>query len=131
LPQPKDDARCPHSPAADRQECWEAYYGDVRDAGTIMARVGNPQDTEPWEWRCGFFPGSRPGECTGGTAETFDEARADFEAAWKVFLSNRTEADFQACAITKLGRLRSIAGSTATGCRLGKFRLRLARGAAG
>jgi hypothetical protein len=27
---------------------------------------------------------------------TFDQARADFEAAWRVFLSKRTEADFQA-----------------------------------
>jgi hypothetical protein len=26
---------------------------------------------------------------------TFDQARADFEAGWRVFLSNRTEADFQ------------------------------------
>jgi pullulanase/glycogen debranching enzyme len=30
-------------------------------------------------------------------AETYGyDARADFEAAWKVFLPNRTEADFQA-----------------------------------
>lgn len=36
------------------------------------------------------------GECTSGTAETFDDARAEFEAAWLVFLSSRTEADFQA-----------------------------------
>ena len=36
-----------------------------------------------------------PGECTSSTAATFDEARADFEAAWRVFLSKRTEADFQ------------------------------------
>ena len=46
--------------------------------------------------RCGFYPGSRPGECTIGTAATFDQARADFERAWKIFLSKRTEADFQA-----------------------------------
>src|ERR1700690_1359233 len=59
--------------------------------GAIAERTGNP-----FEWRCGFYPGSRPGECTSGTAETFDEARADFEAAWKVFLANRTGADFQA-----------------------------------
>ena len=31
-----------------------------------------------------------------GTAATFDQARADFEAAWRTFLSKRTEADFQA-----------------------------------
>ena len=35
------------------------------------------------------------GHCTCGTAATFDEARADFEAAWRVFLSRRTEVDFQ------------------------------------
>ena len=29
-------------------------------------------------------------------AATFDQARSDFEAAWKVFLANRTEADLQA-----------------------------------
>src|SRR5882762_5025980 len=55
-----------------------------------------PHDTDPWEWWCGFYPGSHPGEHQSGTAATFDQARADFEAAWRVFLSNRTEADFQA-----------------------------------
>jgi hypothetical protein len=67
-----------------------------RPAGTIAQRTGNPHDTVPWEWRCGFYPGSGPGECSSGTAETFDEARVAFEDAWKVFLDNRTEADFQA-----------------------------------
>jgi hypothetical protein len=62
-----------------RQECWLIYYGDIH-AGTIE-RVGNPHDTEPWEWRCGFYPGSRPGECTSRTAATFDRPRADFEQA--------------------------------------------------
>jgi hypothetical protein len=78
-----------------REECWHVFYGDVH-AGTIAIRAGNPQDTDQWEWCCGFYPGSRPGECTAGTAETFDQARADFESAWQVFLANRTEADFQA-----------------------------------
>ena len=57
-----------------REECWRVYFGDVH-AGTIMERVGNPHDTGPWEWRCGFYPGSRPGEHTSGTADTFDQAR--------------------------------------------------------
>jgi hypothetical protein len=78
-----------------RDECWHVYYGDVH-AGTLAIRTGNPHDTEPWEWRCGFYPGSHPGECSSGTAETFDQARAEFEEAWQVFLSNRPEADFQA-----------------------------------
>jgi hypothetical protein len=41
------------------------------------------------------YPGSHPGEHQSGTAASFDEARAGFERAWAVFLSNRTEADFQ------------------------------------
>jgi len=77
-----------------REECWHVYYGDVH-AGTLAIRSGNPHDTEPWEWRCGFYPGSEPGECRSGTAGTFDEVRAEFEAAWRVFLANRTEADLQ------------------------------------
>jgi hypothetical protein len=79
----------------EREKCWHVYYGNVH-VGTISERTGNPFDTEPWEWRCGFYPGSRPGECTSGITETFEEARAGFEAAWRLFLSNRTEADFQA-----------------------------------
>jgi hypothetical protein len=79
----------------ERQECWHIYFGDVH-AGTLAKRTGNPNDTDPWEWRCGFYPGSHPGECRSGTAASLDEARAGFEEAWKVFLANRTEADFQA-----------------------------------
>jgi hypothetical protein len=42
------------------------------------------------------FTQTHPGEQTTGAAATFDQARADFEDAWKVLLSKRTEADFQA-----------------------------------
>jgi hypothetical protein len=76
-----------------RQESWLVYYGDVR-VGTIAIRSGNPTDTDPWGWNCGFYPGSHPTECASGTAVTFDQARADFEEAWPVFLANRTHADF-------------------------------------
>jgi hypothetical protein len=77
-----------------REECWHIYYGDVR-VGTIARRVGNPFDTDPWEWDCGFYPGSHPREHQDGTSETFDQARAEFEQAWAVFSAKRTEADFQ------------------------------------
>ena len=78
-----------------REECCHVYYGDVQ-VGTIAVRTGNPDDTDPWQWHCGFYPGSHRRECTTGTTATFDDARAEFEAAWRVFLANRTEADFQA-----------------------------------
>jgi hypothetical protein len=63
-----------------RQETWLIYFGDVR-VGTISERVGNPNGTPHWQCSCGFYPGSHPRECTTGTAASFDEARAAFEAA--------------------------------------------------
>jgi hypothetical protein len=78
----------------ERPDCWHVYYGDIH-AGTIAARVGNPHDTDQWEWCCGFYPGSHPGENQSGTAATFDDARAEFEQAWRAFLPKRTDADFQ------------------------------------
>jgi hypothetical protein len=76
------------------EESWQVFYGDVR-VGTIAKRIGIPRDRHPWGWSCGFYPGSRPGDHETGTAATFDEARARFEAAWGQFLPKRTEADFQ------------------------------------
>ena len=79
----------------ERPDCWHVYYGDVH-AGTIAIRVGIPPDEDPWGWSCGFYPGSHPGEHEDGAASTLDHDRADFEDAWRRFLSIRTEADFQA-----------------------------------
>jgi hypothetical protein len=77
------------------QECWRVYFGDVH-AGTISECVGNPGTAPRWQWRCGFYPCSRPGECTNSTAATFQAVREAFEAALRIFLARRTEADFQA-----------------------------------
>lgn len=76
------------------QERWLIYYGDVH-VRSVSLRNGNPAESDPWQWRCGFYPGSRPGECTSGTAASFESARAAFSTAWTVFLFNRTEADFK------------------------------------
>ena len=43
----------------------------------------------------GFYPGSKPGEQTHGTADSFDQARADFERAWMMFSARRTKADYE------------------------------------
>lgn len=74
-------------------ESWLIFYGDVQ-VGTIKIRAGNAWGTPSWEWRCGLYPSSNPGESRSGTAATFDEARAEFGLAWEVFLSNPTEVDF-------------------------------------
>jgi hypothetical protein len=81
----------------ERQDCWHIYFGDVQ-VGTIARRVGQPHDEDPWEWICGFYPGSEPGDHTNGTGATFDQAREGFEVAWCVFLAKRTEADFSGLA---------------------------------
>ncbi len=78
-----------------RQESWLLSFGDVH-VGTISLRSGNPAESDPWQWSCGFYPGSNPGECTNGTAPTFENARAEFLAWCAIFLPKRTEADFEA-----------------------------------
>lgn len=78
----------------ERPDCWHVYYGDVQ-VGTIATGPGVPVDVDQWGWQCGFYPGSHPGDHKDGTAATFEEARAEFEAAWAVYLPKRTEADFE------------------------------------
>jgi hypothetical protein len=78
-----------------QQESWRVFYGDV-EAGHISKRTGNPADTDRWQWFCGFYPGSHPGEQQVGTAATLEQAREAFERAWALFLAKRTPEDFDA-----------------------------------
>jgi hypothetical protein len=47
-----------------RTDCWLIYYGDVR-VGLIARAVCNPNAEPRWQWLCGFYPGSHPGEQRG------------------------------------------------------------------
>lgn len=78
----------------DRPVTWHVHYAGVR-VGAIVERSGAPPSADQWEWHCGFYPGSNPGEDRRGTAADFETARAAFEAAWHVYLPKRTNADFQ------------------------------------
>jgi hypothetical protein len=78
----------------DRPLTWHVNFAGVR-VGTITERSGIPKSSDPWEWRCGFYPGSKPGDDRSGTAATFDEARFAFEAAWREYLPKRSETDFE------------------------------------
>ena len=71
-------------------------YGDVH-VGTIAIRAGVPVDVDQWGWNCGFYPWSHHGQPIQGTAETFEQARADFEAAWREYLPKCSQADFEEC----------------------------------
>lgn len=73
---------------------WLIYFGTVH-VGTIARAEGMPNVMMQWKWSCGFYPGSSPGELRGGTAESFDRARAAFKAAWQD--ARCTKADFLTC----------------------------------
>jgi hypothetical protein len=77
-----------------QQQCWHVFYGDVH-VGTITERAGVPHDVDRWGWDCGFYPVTHRREHADGTAETFEQARADFEAAWAEYLPKCTPADFE------------------------------------
>jgi hypothetical protein len=76
------------------QQCWHVFFGDVH-VRTIAQRAGVPHDVDQWGWACGFYPVTHPLTHADGTAETFEQARADFEAAWAEYLPRCTPADFE------------------------------------
>ena len=73
------------------QENWQVFYGDVC-IGWIGERAGAPKTADRWGWTCGFYPRDRH---VSGTTGSFDQARADFEAAWRDYLAGCTDADFE------------------------------------
>jgi hypothetical protein len=78
----------------DRPVTWYVHFAGVR-VGVIVERCGAPPGSDQWQWCCGFYPGSDPGDDRHGTAATFEAARAAFEAAWREYLPKRSEADFE------------------------------------
>jgi len=76
------------------REGWNVYFGDVR-VGYIGIQAGVPNDCPQWGWSCGFSPGCDPGQHYNGTADTFEEARAEFEEAWARLRPTRNEVHFE------------------------------------
>jgi hypothetical protein len=70
-------------PDPHRPDCWLIYFGDVH-VGTIAKSNSIPNAEPKWQWLCGFYPSSEPGEQRGGTKATFEKAREAFGAAWRV-----------------------------------------------
>jgi hypothetical protein len=100
---PRFNSACPNSPVADaREECWHVYYGDVH-VGTIAIRTGIPFDEDPWAESAVSTRAASRQSYTDGTAATFDHARADFKAAWRVFSAKRTEAITRRTAMLGIG----------------------------
>jgi len=62
---------------------------------TASERAGVPKDVDQSGWHCGFFPAIDRGRRAGGTAATFEKARADFADAWSSYLPRCTDADFE------------------------------------
>jgi hypothetical protein len=100
----------------ERVDCWHIYYGDVC-VGTIARRTGCPVDVDQWEWGCGVYPGTEPGQGESGTAVDFDHARAGFEAAWQRLLPTGTEADSKNGATNATGpRRNTLCGHAVNYC---------------
>jgi hypothetical protein len=100
-----------------REECWHIYYGDVH-AGTIAIRTGVPHDEDPWGWSCGFYPGSHPGECTNGSAPTFDQAAPISRMRGARFYRTERKTIFRRGAMRGIGpRGNMPCGNAAKGCR--------------
>jgi hypothetical protein len=78
----------------DRPATWHVHYAGVR-VGVIVERSGAPPSSHQWQWCCGFYPGSDPGDDRHGTAASLAAARAAFEAAWRAYLPKRSDADFE------------------------------------
>ena len=77
-----------------RSNSWLIYFRDIH-CGSVSHAVGLPWAAQRWARFCSFYPGSEPGEQAHGTADKFDQARADFDKAWRVFLSRQIERDFE------------------------------------
>lgn len=78
-----------------RLERWRIWFDGVQ-VGAIGRRSGVPNHVPQWEWSCGFYPGSEPGEHRDGVAETYEAAREAFQRAWAEYLPRRSPADFDA-----------------------------------
>lgn len=87
----------------ERSDCWHVYCDDVQ-VGTIAVQSGLPVNAAQWRWDCGFYPASHGGRSRTGYALGFDQARTDFEAAWKDYRPRCTETDFVETAANGPGR---------------------------
>src|SRR3954471_3540934 len=80
-----------------QQETWQIYYDDVH-IGMIGERAGVPHNVDQWSWMVGFYPVSHRIDYhhsrnwnPSATAATYEQARAEFEAAWRDYLPRCTE----------------------------------------
>jgi hypothetical protein len=105
----------------DQPERWHVHYAGVR-VGMIVERSGVANRAEPWEWHCGFYPGSDPGDQRYGRAASFEAARAAFEAAWREYLPPAQRSRLPSLArsgsldqaqICDVGKGRAVAVATA------------------
>jgi hypothetical protein len=74
-----------------QQESWRIFYGDVQVGWIGEAR----RPSSNGAGGCGFYPLTHRGVRADGIAETFDQARSEFEDAWRDYPPRCTEVDFE------------------------------------
>jgi hypothetical protein len=83
-----------------------------------MRSIGNPNAAPRWQRRCGFYPGSEPGERKNGTAASFEATRSAFLAAWPVSCPTGPTPIFKNGEISAIGQRGNMrCGTPANGCR--------------
>lgn len=55
-----------------------AWPSSTGSAVVYLSARWQSDQSDPWQWRCGFYPEPDSGECTSGTAASFESARAAF-----------------------------------------------------
>jgi hypothetical protein len=91
---------------------WHVHFAGVR-VGVISERSGAPPSSDQWEWHCGFYSGSNPGEQRYGTAADFDAARTAFEIAWREYCLSAAKRTSRNGARTRRGTPQNMRGGTA------------------
>jgi len=102
------------SPYEDDREGRRVYFRDV-----WTGLMGNFTGGNQWGWSLGFHPGMEVGPRGhhGASAITFAEARAGFEAKWKIIEPTLTKANFDAWRSATGRRGSTGCGSKAARCR--------------
>ncbi len=75
----------------ERFESWGIYYCDVKVG--VLSHLPGTGSQMIWQWSCGFYPGcDRQTQMSAGNEDSFDGAKAAFQAAWSRLQAQITPA---------------------------------------
>ena len=66
---------------SEHHESWGIFDGDVQVGRT--SEIHGTEGRMIWQWSCGFYPGCATHQQSAGNQDSYDEAKAAFQAAWE------------------------------------------------